>query len=158
ALQSIAGSHHRPRSYSGDRHGILSLPSNGRKAEERSQSELTKTELWKCRAMESLENQRQVSHPFHRPWKSLRDSHIPTASTTVPIYKTNTGRGPNRLAKGINHLGWAKLKCRNGPRVGSSALFMHGCGDKAAQTITFWNVLGWESDGNSPEPFASRTS
>ena len=67
--------------------------------------------------MESLENQRQVSHPFHRPWKSLRDSHIPTASTTVPLYKTNTGRGPNRLAKGINHLGWAKLKCRNGPRV-----------------------------------------
>jgi hypothetical protein len=77
------GSHHRPRSYSGDRHGILSLPSNGRKAEERSQSELTKTELWKCRAMESLENQDQVFHPSHRPWKSLRDSHIPTASTTA---------------------------------------------------------------------------
>src|SRR6185312_4929081 len=82
ALQSIAGSHHRPRSYSGDRHGILSLPSNGRKAEERSQSELTKTELWKCRSVESLENQKQVFHPSHRPWKSLRDSHIPTAAAS----------------------------------------------------------------------------
>jgi hypothetical protein len=28
--------------------------------------------------VESLENQDQVFHPSHRPWKSLRDSHIPT--------------------------------------------------------------------------------
>jgi hypothetical protein len=29
------------------------------------------------------ENQQQVFLLFHRPWKSLRDSHIPTASTTI---------------------------------------------------------------------------
>ena len=26
------------------------------------------------------------------PWKSLRDSHIPTAPATGPIYKTKPGR------------------------------------------------------------------
>jgi hypothetical protein len=65
-----------------------------------------------------MENQDQVFHPSHRPWKSLRDSHIPTALTTVPIYKDeNQARLKNRLAKQINHLGWAKLKCRSGPNV-----------------------------------------
>src|SRR3984893_15473049 len=65
-----------------------------------------------------MENQDQVFHPSHRPWKSLRDSHIPTALTTVPIYKDeNQARPKNRLAKQINHLGWAKLKCRSGPNV-----------------------------------------
>ena len=29
--------------------------------------------------MEAVENQKQVSHRSHRPWKSLRDSHTPTA-------------------------------------------------------------------------------
>ena len=40
---------------------------------------------WKCRSVESQENQTQVFLPFHRPWKSLRDSHIPTASTMTPL-------------------------------------------------------------------------
>ena len=72
-----------------------------------------------------MENQDQVFHPFHRPWKSLRDSHIPTALTTVPIYKDeNQARLKNRLAKQINHLGWAKLKCRSGPSGGSSAILV----------------------------------
>ena len=48
--------------------------------------------------MESLENQTQVFHSSHRPWKSLRDSHIPTASTTAYIGEAK-----------INDLGWAKL-------------------------------------------------
>ena len=39
-------------------------------------------ERWKCRAVENEENQPQVSLFSHRPWKSLRASHIPTAPTT----------------------------------------------------------------------------
>ena len=39
--------------------------------------------MWKCRAVENEENQNQVSLVFHRPWKSLRDSHIPTTPTTI---------------------------------------------------------------------------
>jgi 3-mercaptopyruvate sulfurtransferase SseA len=45
---------------------------------------MNSTGLWKCRSVESQENQPQVFLPFHRPWESLRDSHIPTA-TTIPI-------------------------------------------------------------------------
>jgi hypothetical protein len=37
---------------------------------------------WKWRAVDAEENQQQVSLSAHRPWKSLRDSHIPTAPTT----------------------------------------------------------------------------
>ena len=88
-LQSAAGSHHRPRAYPGDRHGILSFPPNGGE-EEGSQSKLTGPGYGNDGTVESLENQDQVFHPSHRPWKSLRDSHIPTASTTVPIYKDKT--------------------------------------------------------------------
>src|SRR5690349_19370732 len=40
-LQGASGSHHRPRSHSRDRYGIVSLPPNRREAEERSQSKLT---------------------------------------------------------------------------------------------------------------------
>jgi hypothetical protein len=36
---------------------------------------------WKWRAVDAEENQRQVSLSAHRPWKSLRDFHIPTAAT-----------------------------------------------------------------------------
>jgi len=32
--------------------------------------------------MDAEENQQQVSHGAHSPWKSLRDSHIPTAATS----------------------------------------------------------------------------
>ena len=39
--------------------------------------------MWKCRTVENEENQNQVSLVFHRPWKSLRDSHIPTTQTTI---------------------------------------------------------------------------
>ncbi len=38
---------------------------------------------WKCRTEESPENQTQVFRPSHRSWKSLRDSHIPTATMTT---------------------------------------------------------------------------
>ena len=37
--------------------------------------------MWKCRPVESLEIQPQDFHPSPRPWKSLRDSHIPTRTT-----------------------------------------------------------------------------
>jgi hypothetical protein len=36
---------------------------------------------WKCRAVDTEENQEQVSLRVHSPWKSPRDSHIPTAAT-----------------------------------------------------------------------------
>ena len=52
-------------------------------------------------AVESPENQPQVFQPSHRPWKSLRDSHIPTAPATGPFYlmKQNPdGRGASPLA------------------------------------------------------------
>ena len=39
--------------------------------------------MWKCRTVENEENQNQASLVFHRPWKSLRDSHIPTTPTTI---------------------------------------------------------------------------
>jgi hypothetical protein len=40
--------------------------------------------MWKCRPVESLEIQPQDFHSSRRPWKSLRDSHIPTR-TTIPL-------------------------------------------------------------------------
>jgi hypothetical protein len=41
--------------------------------------EKPREELLKWRSVESMENQDQVFHPSHRPWKSHCDSHIPTA-------------------------------------------------------------------------------
>ena len=38
---------------------------------------------WKCRAVENEENQTQVSLVSPCLWKSLRDSHIPTAPATA---------------------------------------------------------------------------
>ena len=46
----------------------------------------TTSRLWTCRAVEAVENCSAVSRRSRRPWKSLRDSHIPTASTTA-IYR-----------------------------------------------------------------------
>jgi len=43
--------------------------------------------------VDAEENQHQVSLRAHRPWKSLRDSHIPTAATTVEKWKAQ-GRLP----------------------------------------------------------------
>ena len=36
---------------------------------------------WKCRVVDAEDNQLQVFLRAHSPWKSLRDSHIPTAAT-----------------------------------------------------------------------------
>src|SRR3990172_13443753 len=45
------------------------------------------TELWKCRAVESVESQGQAFPSFHEPLGNLtkgrRDFHIPTAPTTT---------------------------------------------------------------------------
>ena len=51
--------------------------------------------MWKCRAVENDENQNQVSLVFHRPWKSLRDSHIPTTPTTILPFP-NQNQKPER--------------------------------------------------------------
>src|ERR1700730_5654958 len=47
------------------------------------QDRMNEQRLWKCRSVDQEENQNQVSLLAHRPWKSLRDSHIPTASATT---------------------------------------------------------------------------
>jgi len=49
------------------------------------------------------ENQKQASLVSHRPWKSLRDSHIPTASTTTilsySLSKTNLRKEPSQVMR-----------------------------------------------------------
>ena len=42
--------------------------------------------------VESEENQMQVSHSSHRPWKSLRDSHIPTAAMAMDVLRPHNER------------------------------------------------------------------
>jgi nitric oxide synthase oxygenase domain/subunit len=43
--------------------------------------------------MEAVENQRQVYHRSHRPWKSLQDFHTPAAQRLlVNKNETKTGR------------------------------------------------------------------
>ena len=59
---------------------------------------------WKARKTLLLERERTkvlagVSHSFHRPWKSLRDSHIPTA-TTNPILSDEQGDISIELPRG----------------------------------------------------------
>src|SRR6202034_3901257 len=46
--------------------------------------------------MESMESHETGFHPSHTLWKSLRDSHIPTASTTG-IYVFSFPRNSNHL-------------------------------------------------------------
>src|SRR5437868_12340892 len=53
-----------------------------------------KNSMWKCRAVEGVEIQTQDSHASHRPWKSLRDSHIPTRTTIPPILIQGPERDP----------------------------------------------------------------
>jgi hypothetical protein len=36
-------------------------------------------------SLKTVENQRQVSHRFHRPWKSLRDSHTSHRPDTTDV-------------------------------------------------------------------------
>ena len=49
--------------------------------------------------MGNEENQKRVSLVSQRPWKSLRDSHIPTAPTTiVSPFQTNPRKEPQRLS------------------------------------------------------------
>jgi hypothetical protein len=47
--------------------------------------------------------------------------------------------------------------CQRRLKIGSSAVSVQTVGPDGPRTIGILNVLGWESDGNSPEPFASRT-
>ena len=53
---------------------------------------------WKWRAVDAEENQQQVSLSAHRPWKSLRDSHIPTAPTTQSYSTQKGGPAADRFA------------------------------------------------------------
>src|SRR3954454_8849056 len=70
---------------------------------------------WKCRAMDAEENRKQVSHSAHSPWKSLCDSHIPTAPTR---------RGKVENKKHVSHfpaccLGIQKLRKEAWQRIAS---------------------------------------
>ena len=47
--------------------------------------------------MEALENRKAVSHRSHRPWKSLRDFHIPTA-TNASTYLETYRKEPQQAA------------------------------------------------------------
>jgi len=53
---------------------------------------------WKCQAVDAEETQQQVSLSAHRPWKSLRDSHIPTAPTTSAFTSSERRPGRGRFA------------------------------------------------------------
>ena len=60
--------------------------------------------------MEALENRKTVSHRSHRPWKSLRDSHIPTAANTITnfeIYRKEPQQAasPSRLILALENAG-----------------------------------------------------
>ena len=73
--------------------------------------------------MESLESQKQASHPFHRPWKSRKDSGLPTfpqlrrlvlikEGQTRPALRPSLKPSPRRV--GQNKLPkWAKISCQN---------------------------------------------
>ena len=54
--------------------------------------------LWKCRAVENMENQTAVSHVSHRAWKSGRDFHIPTGPTAASF--TNENKYPRLVPCG----------------------------------------------------------
>jgi hypothetical protein len=64
--------------------------------------------LWKCRAVENVENQRQVSHLSHRAWKSQKarfpHSHRPgyggSYSKTQNPGSRPAGRKPKPLPAG----------------------------------------------------------
>jgi hypothetical protein len=57
--------------------------------------------MWKCRPVESLEIQPQDFHPSPRPWKSLRDSHIPTRTTIPRIICRGT---QDQISKSVTHV------------------------------------------------------
>src|SRR4030088_2490792 len=85
ALQGAAGSHHRPCSHSGDRHGVIPVPTDRGKAEERSQTDLRPEsrgndgpwKAWKTKSRFST-----LPTALGNRWS---DFHIPTAST-VSLY------------------------------------------------------------------------
>lgn len=56
----------------------------------------------KARPVETVENQTQVSHRSHRPLviPKPRDSHFPTAPTTLPLLRTNTRKPPSASRRG----------------------------------------------------------
>src|SRR5580692_3099050 len=57
--------------------------------------------------MEAVENQRQVSHRSHRPWKSLQDFHTPSARRLFSnkMTKTNAESVPNYRSSACLSLG-----------------------------------------------------
>jgi hypothetical protein len=48
--------------------------------------------------MESAENRKSVSLSSHSPWKSLRDSHIPTAPAALPLSQIKSQKGFSRIS------------------------------------------------------------
>src|SRR6478736_2669650 len=60
-----------PTGLTSSKRGPSHIDSAGPRRNRRKERRRRDRQLWKCRAVESLENQRQVFHPSHRPWKSL---------------------------------------------------------------------------------------
>jgi len=56
----------------------------------------------KARPVETVENQKQVSHRSHRPLEipKTRDFHFPTAPTVIPIFRTKTRKAPSASRRG----------------------------------------------------------
>ena len=70
--------------------GRSRIGSAGRRRNRRKERKRRDGWLWKCRAVESLENQRQVFHSSHRPWKSLPRFTFPQLRRLFLYIKTNT--------------------------------------------------------------------
>ena len=102
ALQSAADRIHGPRSHSGDGNGIISLPAEGPKGRKEENLQM-RNELRKWLSVESLESQKQASHPFHRPWKAAKERALtfPQLRRLVPYIRKELSkaatRGPHRI-------------------------------------------------------------
>jgi hypothetical protein len=72
--------------------------------------------------MESAENRKPVSLSSHSPWKSLRDSHIPTAPAALPLSQIKSQKGFSRISLSFRLIlrlenAGAPLECRGKMRM-----------------------------------------
>jgi hypothetical protein len=56
--------------------------------------------LWKCRAVENVENQRQVSHFSHRAWKSHKTRFPHSHRQRIAMMITNKTQNPGSRPRG----------------------------------------------------------
>src|SRR5437879_907428 len=88
-VQSTAGPHHRSSPHSGDRHGIVPIPPDDGQTEERRKIPGGNQIAMEMTARGKHGKSNPGFPPFPPPLEipqNPRDFHIPTASTTVPLY------------------------------------------------------------------------